>query len=35
MSWIFEASRARGICLSITRASQSPASFGNPDIQIL
>ncbi|GKB82594.1 reverse transcriptase domain-containing protein [Tanacetum coccineum] len=30
MSWIFEASRARGICPSITRASQSSASFGNP-----
>ncbi|GJV04420.1 hypothetical protein Tco_1337989 [Tanacetum coccineum] len=35
MSWIFEASRARGICPSITRASQSSASFGNPDILIL
>ncbi|GJS45501.1 reverse transcriptase domain-containing protein [Tanacetum coccineum] len=31
MSRIFEASRARGICPSITRASQSSASFGNPD----
>ncbi|GKB02478.1 hypothetical protein Tco_0830567 [Tanacetum coccineum] len=31
----FEASRARGICPSITRASQSSASFGNPDILIL
>ncbi|GJT55620.1 hypothetical protein Tco_0990674 [Tanacetum coccineum] len=30
MSRIFEASRARGICPSITRASQSSASFGNP-----
>ncbi|GKD27638.1 hypothetical protein Tco_1233852, partial [Tanacetum coccineum] len=35
MSRIFEASRARGICPSITRASQSSASFGNPDILIL
>ncbi|GJU88558.1 reverse transcriptase domain-containing protein [Tanacetum coccineum] len=34
-SRIFEASRARGICPSITRASQSSASFGNPDILIL
>ncbi|GJT88724.1 reverse transcriptase domain-containing protein [Tanacetum coccineum] len=33
MSRIFEASRA--ICPSITRASQSSASFGNPDILIL
>ncbi|GJR47332.1 reverse transcriptase domain-containing protein [Tanacetum coccineum] len=32
---IFEASRARDICPSITRASQSSASFGNPDILIL
>ncbi|GJZ87571.1 hypothetical protein Tco_0659181 [Tanacetum coccineum] len=32
MSRIFEASRARGICPSITRASQSSASFGNPII---
>ncbi|GJQ92559.1 reverse transcriptase domain-containing protein [Tanacetum coccineum] len=32
---IFEASRARGICPSIIRASQSSASFGNPDILIL
>ncbi|GKG29080.1 hypothetical protein Tco_0416445, partial [Tanacetum coccineum] len=31
MSRIFEASRARGICPLITRASQSSASFGNPD----
>ncbi|GJX97452.1 hypothetical protein Tco_0353250 [Tanacetum coccineum] len=31
MSRIFEASRARGICPSITRASQSSASFGNPE----
>ncbi|GJX23366.1 hypothetical protein Tco_0227811 [Tanacetum coccineum] len=30
MSRIFEASRAHGICPSITRASQSSASFGNP-----
>ncbi|GJU20935.1 hypothetical protein Tco_1154277 [Tanacetum coccineum] len=35
MSWIFEASLARGICPSITRASQSSASSGNPDILIL
>ncbi|GJU17890.1 reverse transcriptase domain-containing protein [Tanacetum coccineum] len=34
MSRIFEASLARGICPSITRASQSSASFGNPDIQV-
>ncbi|GJU38316.1 hypothetical protein Tco_1191273 [Tanacetum coccineum] len=33
MSRIFEVSRA--ICPSITRASQSSASFGNPDILIL
>ncbi|GKG08285.1 hypothetical protein Tco_0334117, partial [Tanacetum coccineum] len=35
MSWILEASRARGICPLITRASQSSASFGNLDILIL
>ncbi|GJT49630.1 reverse transcriptase domain-containing protein [Tanacetum coccineum] len=35
MSRIFEASHARGICPSITRASPSSASFGNPDILIL
>ncbi|GKF60880.1 hypothetical protein Tco_0177666, partial [Tanacetum coccineum] len=35
MSRIFEASHARGICPLITRASQSSASFGNPDILIL
>ncbi|GJX83127.1 hypothetical protein Tco_0332608 [Tanacetum coccineum] len=32
---ILEASRARGIYPSITRVSQSSASFGNPDILIL
>ncbi|GJV95225.1 reverse transcriptase domain-containing protein [Tanacetum coccineum] len=35
MSRIFEASRARSIYPSITRASQSSASFGNLDILIL
>ncbi|GKD80705.1 hypothetical protein Tco_1347544 [Tanacetum coccineum] len=35
MSRIFEASRAHGIRPSITRASQSSTSFGNPEILIL
>ncbi|GKC72052.1 hypothetical protein Tco_1117935 [Tanacetum coccineum] len=35
MSRILEASRARGICPSITRASNPQLHFGNPDILIL
>ncbi|GJZ03318.1 hypothetical protein Tco_0536593 [Tanacetum coccineum] len=34
MSRIFEASRARGFCPSITRASNPQLHFGNPDILI-